>query len=237
MPEFHTNAPTLEKATDITVGKEGTVSVDADLDWFSSVTGAVSDSAGKPVAGVAVTAYGADGSPAATATTDAEGAYTLGRLRAGTCKLEFKDASGKFVTGHSSVKVKADTSVAQDVKLLTPAESAPVPTATPTPTPTATPTPTVPVETEVSVSKKPKLKGKAKVGKTLRVTRGQWSTETVKLRYVWLVNGKKLTGAEGRTLKVTGKLRGKRISVRVVATAPGLDRAVVKTAATPKVTR
>ena len=95
----------------------------------------------------------------------------------------------------------------------------------------------MPVETEVSVSKKPKLKGKAKVGKTLRVTRGQWSTETVKLRYVWLVNGKKLTGAEGRTLKVTGKLRGKRISVRVVATAPGLDRAVVKTAATPKVTR
>jgi hypothetical protein len=66
----------------------------------------------------------------------------------------------------------------------------------------------------------PKVAGKAKVGKKLRASVGTWPAGTT-LHYQWYANGKVVKGATRTTLKVTRKLKGKKVSVRVTGTKPG----------------
>jgi hypothetical protein len=77
----------------------------------------------------------------------------------------------------------------------------------------------------------------AKVTKTLRVTKGTWTPTTVTRKIQWLANGKRIKGATKSRLRLTKKLAGKRISVRVIASAPGLAPLKVTTKRTKQVRR
>jgi hypothetical protein len=68
---------------------------------------------------------------------------------------------------------------------------------------------------------KPKIKGMAKVGKTLKVTAGSWNPASVAKKIRWLANGKVIKKATKRKFTVTVKQKGKRIKVRIVASATG----------------
>jgi hypothetical protein len=54
-------------------------------------------------------------------------------------------------------------------------------------------------------------------GKKLVCQRGSWSNSPSRYSYRWLVNGKRKSGARGRTLGVTRKLRGRKVQCRVTA--------------------
>ena len=63
------------------------------------------------------------------------------------------------------------------------------------------------------VSGKAKAKGTAKVGKKLTATPGKATGATVK--YQWLLNGKAIKKATGKSLKVAKSFKGKKVSVKV----------------------
>ncbi len=70
-----------------------------------------------------------------------------------------------------------------------------------------------------------RVRGKARVGRTLRVSRGTWTPSTVTLRYRWFRKTRSgfepIPGARSRTLSLRKKLRGDRVRVRVRAVALG----------------
>jgi len=115
-----------------------------------------------------------------------------------------------------------------------PAPAAPS-TTTASPTTTTTTTTTAAAATKVVMVKAPRIRGLAKVSQVLRVTRGTWNPTTVSRKVQWLANGKRIKGATKTRLRVTAKLVGKRLSVRVVATAPQLTKLVVSTRTTKRV--
>lgn len=87
--------------------------------------------------------------------------------------------------------------------------------------------------TKVTVLQKPRVRGKARVGRHLRVTRGKYVQNGVTLRRQWQVkrHGKvrPLKGAVGQRLKVRPRHSGAKVRVRIVVTAPGHARRVVRT--------
>jgi hypothetical protein len=147
-----------------------------------------------------------------------------------------------------------------DAQLATPVAEEPTPEPTPEPTLEPTPTPTTPTTTtgtttgtttstatgtstttasagKVLVVKKPRIKGFAKVDQRLRVTKGAWNPTTAKRKIQWLANGKKIKGATKMRLRLTRKMAGKKISVKVTAKAAGMTSVTVRTAPTKKVKR
>lgn len=68
----------------------------------------------------------------------------------------------------------------------------------------------------------PKVKGQAKVGKVLKAKAGAWSPAPTAVSYQWLRNGKPIKKAKKASYRVTRKDRGKRISVRLTISRPGL---------------
>ncbi|WP_150119390.1 sunset domain-containing protein [Enteractinococcus helveticum] len=67
---------------------------------------------------------------------------------------------------------------------------------------------------------RPKVTGTTTVGKTLKVTRGKWTSGTT-FSYQWLRNGKAISGAKKSQYKLTSADRGKKISVRVTGKRSG----------------
>jgi hypothetical protein len=93
----------------------------------------------------------------------------------------------------------------------------------------------------------PTISGTGKVGSTLTAAVAQWGPGTVSLSYQWLANGSPIAAATGTSLKLTGTLLGKKITVKVTGAESGYttDSATssgvtVKTGAmtvpTPKIT-
>lgn len=78
----------------------------------------------------------------------------------------------------------------------------------------------------------PKIKGKAKVGKTLRAIPGAWAPSGTKLKYQWLANGKKIAKATKAKYKVSPKVRGKKITVKVTGSRSGYQTLTKKSKAT-----
>lgn len=78
-------------------------------------------------------------------------------------------------------------------------------------------------------TKRPKVNGVPRAGRVLSVKVKGWkpkpSKKSVKVRYQWLKNGKKIKGAKKATYRVRGKDRGKKITVRVTVKAKGYDKA------------
>lgn len=79
-----------------------------------------------------------------------------------------------------------------------------------------------PATVRLTLKVPPRLTGKARVGKVLKLRGAVWSTTPRTVTYQWLRNGKPVPGARKAAYRVTKKDRGKRISVRVVASKPGL---------------
>ncbi|MCF6379485.1 carboxypeptidase-like regulatory domain-containing protein [Nocardioides KLBMP 9356] len=254
-PEFYDDAATAETATpvELAVGDMPTLAV-ARLAGVAHLVGTVTGSDGAGVAGAEVTAYALQGTEWAsvgTVTAGSDGAYDIGGLSGGVHTLGFRDpVSG--VTEYWNDKAtlaEADTVTVPtadhyDVTLATPLPPAPQPP-TPSVTPSVTPTPpsvtpvatTTPVELMAAVAsvKRGRIKGLAEVGRRLRLTTGMWSPSTVTLKVQWLANGKKIRTATTMRLKVTDKLVGKRISARIVASAPGHTSSSVTTKRTSRV--
>lgn len=87
----------------------------------------------------------------------------------------------------------------------------------------ATTDPTSPVVVGASprATRAPAVSGTAKLGSTLRASSGTWDVPGALLAYTWLRDGKAIPGANGRSYKPTRSDVGKRVAVRVTATAPG----------------
>lgn len=98
--------------------------------------------------------------------------------------------------------------------------------------------PTAPVaKAAVASTLAPRITGTAKVGRTLTGTAGTWSPAAGPRAYQWLANGVPIAGARATTLKVGPALVGKRISLRVTASATGYLDGVATSAATAPVVR
>jgi hypothetical protein len=83
-----------------------------------------------------------------------------------------------------------------------------------------------PVITNLS---RPKITGKNVVGKVLRVSTGKWSPTTVSVSYQWFADGVAVKKATRAAFKLTVKQVGKKMTVRVTATAAGATTGAVKT--------
>lgn len=92
-------------------------------------------------------------------------------------------------------------------------------------------------EPELVLVNAPTITGTAKVGATLSSTGGTFSPAAVTRRYQWLANGAPIAGATSTKLKLDGKLAGKRISVRLTASAPDHPDLVVTSAQTAAVAK
>lgn len=68
---------------------------------------------------------------------------------------------------------------------------------------------------------RPAIRGKAQVGSRLKATPGAWLPADATHTYQWFAGKTAIKGGTKNTLVVKKSLRGKKISVRVTATAPG----------------
>ncbi len=86
-------------------------------------------------------------------------------------------------------------------------------------------------------TKKPKIASKpaAKVGKTLKVSKGTWKSKPKSYSYQWYRGTKAIKGATKSSYKVTKADRGKKIRVKVTAKRTGYPKAAVYTSYTKKV--
>ena len=69
--------------------------------------------------------------------------------------------------------------------------------------------------------KRPRIVGAPVVGKRLAAITGRWRPAPVTLTYRWFAGSRAISGAHGRTLRVTQRQLGTRITVQVVASKPG----------------
>jgi hypothetical protein len=67
---------------------------------------------------------------------------------------------------------------------------------------------------------KPKITGTAKLGNTLKASAGNQVSGT-KITYAWLLNGKPISKATARSLKILSSMKGKKVSVKVTFTRAG----------------
>lgn len=196
-----------------------TSGVDAAMEPAATITGQVTTPTGESMAGVQVRLswhppYYVIPLPD-TYLTDASGRFTIDRLKAATYYLDFYDpASGLRESWNDQP-----------------------PSGMPGPSLTATPivvvagasvtgidavlgTPVVQTRAVTNVTR-PRIRGTLKVGKVVRVTRGEWAPSTVTLSYQWYAGHKAVARATHRRLALTRKLVGKRLKVLVTAQAPG----------------
>ena len=87
-----------------------------------------------------------------------------------------------------------------------------------------------------SRTSRPTISGKARVGRKLTVNTGKWSPAPA-FHFRWYANGKVIKGATGTRLKLTKKLKGKRISVMLVATKAGYNTRTLTSGRTAAVKR
>ena len=168
--------------------------------------------------------------PLATSSTYVVGAGDQGRVL--SVRVRATGYGLEPGTGTSAATVPVTT--ASGPQAPTPTQQ-PLPSSTPTPTSTATPTPVPsPAPATLSNEARPKVTGTPRVGKTLTVSRGSWSVDKVTVRVQWLADGKAVKRATGLKLRLTKAMTGKKISVKVTATA-GSQKVVVRTRPTARV--
>lgn len=99
--EYYTDAFYLNDAEyiDVTAGAT-TAGIDAELAAAGAITGTVTDGEGNPQAGATVIAFNTDGSFYLSATTDANGVYTIRNLPPDGYKVKFRPAQDLAVEWH-----------------------------------------------------------------------------------------------------------------------------------------
>lgn len=248
--EFYNDKTAIEDANpvDLAPGQKANLG-QTELGSAAHLTGLVTGSTGAGIAGADVTAYvPLEGGwvPFTTVQTGTDGRYDVGGLPGGTYKLGFHDPAtnvGEYWNDKSELTDAIELNLAKDwttggldAQLATPL---PTPTETPSPSPTATPTtsPTTTTTTTTTTTNtttksavtmlvRPRIRGVVKVTNVLRVSRGSWNPTKVTRKIQWLANGKRIKGATKARMRLTKKLAGKRISVRIIVSAP--DRLPLK---------
>lgn len=103
-------------------------------------------------------------------------------------------------------------------------------------TATAVSEPTDPVaRAEMVLRGDPKVRGTQRYTQTLTATPGRWRTEPTKVRYRWLHDGERIEGAREASYRIQPGDVGHRLRVEVTATAPGHERATVRSVRTDPV--
>jgi hypothetical protein len=212
--EWWDDAPTAAAALRIQVAREESVNdLDAVLDDLPHIAGQVRGAGGASARGAVVRAlryngpeffYEVDSSPVA-----ADGSYDVGGLQPGTYRLEFDAAPGKYrsewwrnvrsIGSAHDVVISGTTSVTGIDAVLS-------------------------LAPPVRATRAPVITGRTRVGERLRVTDGAWDVGPLRLSYQWRADGEAIPGATGQRLWLGPGLRGKRISVRVKATAIDHER-------------
>ncbi|MDJ1114036.1 hypothetical protein [Microbacterium dauci] len=95
---------------------------------------------------------------------------------------------------------------------------------------------TVTVAKATLAASTPRITGTAKVGRTVKVVAGKWTSGT-KLTYQWRANGVALKGATKSSYKLPASVRGKRITVTVTGTKSGYVTKKMTSRSTSKVAR
>ena len=110
----------------------------------------------------------------------------------------------------------------------TPAPSPPAPPAPPpAPSPPAPPGPApVPPATTFIATAQPTVTGKLRVGRRLTARPGTWTPAPTTVSYKWFANGTSVRRATSAKLLLASRLEGKRISVRITLTRPGVTTIV-----------
>ncbi len=83
----------------------------------------------------------------------------------------------------------------------------------------------------------PTISGRASVGKTLKLKLKSWKPAGIKLKYQWYAGGKAIKGATHTSLKLTRKLVGKKITIKVTGTKAGYKTLTKASKATKKVAK
>ncbi len=249
--EFFDDASSIETATDVvtSVGSPA-VDKDAQLELAAHITGQITDADG-PLTDALAVAYAqvVDGDETywyaqGFGWTSDTGTYAIDGLRSDTYKVEFLTYEnthvGEFFDNVDSLEAATalalgagDTAAGKNAELAKatpdtpPAPPVVVPPVLMPPVvapPVVTPpvvTPPAPQVTHVDSSSKPKVQGKKKVGSTLKAKVASWIPAGASVKYQWLANGKAIKKATKAKLKVTKKLKGKKVSLKVTATSPG----------------
>jgi hypothetical protein len=106
-------------------------------------------------------------------------------------------------------------------------------TATSAPTAPVAAAPVAPLLTFVN-DRLPKIKGTLRVGKTVRVTRGEWTPFPATITYTWFAGKQVFQEGDRRWAKLTKKQAGKRLRVQVTVSAPSYADLVLRTKRTPE---
>lgn len=212
----------------VNVTADSTVVVDAVLDPGANIQGRMSVPAGGPA--VAGNVHVMERSSAGywvevdNGFVEPDGTYYVGGLAGGSYKVWFGDFNRYYANEYYDnvatvdqarvLTVPAGGSVTNiDVLLSNEALPVPPPTSVPAPVPTS-----------VSVSRGPRVTGTMRVGERVRAKIGALTPASATVRYAWFKDGRKIKKATGPRLRLKPTMVGHRISVRVTATSPGLDR-------------
>ena len=212
--EWWDNAPTEAAATRIQVVRgESVDGLDAVLDDLPHISGLVKGAGGASVQGALVRVFRVaapgvfsevDSSPLA-----ADGSYDVGGLQPGTYRLAFDAAPGMYRTEYWNDVREIDSARDVVITRTTPATGVDA---------------VLSLAPPVQLNRRPTIPGRARVGERLTATTGTWDVRLLRFTYQWRADGAVIPRATERNLRLIPRLRGKRISVRVKATATAHER-------------
>jgi protocatechuate 3,4-dioxygenase beta subunit len=227
--EFWDDQPTLELAQDIVLSEAGEVqngfdAVLEDGQYPSDVANLMPPTiSGSPVVGQTLTASPGTWNLAATTF---HYQWFAGTTPVGSGTPAYSPTAadvGKTIT----------VTVVGSVAGLGSAAATSAPTAPVTGTSVTPPPP--PAPKQIANLKLPVIKGTLEAGRRARVTTGRWSPSEVDLTYRWFVGGKSIAKSDHRKLVLKEKWVGKRLKVKVVATADGYLKSMVVTQRSAKI--
>lgn len=195
---------------------------------------------GTPAVGSTLSAQGGSWTPSDTTLAYEWRDEDTGSLRgtAATYQVQAADA-GRWielvVTGSKSGYLPYRAHIGSvRISATVPPAPTPPPVAPP-PAPPVTPSASPPAATPAAITvKKAAVAGKARVGQVLKAKAGSVSVRGVKVTYTWYAGSKAIKKATKATLKLTRKLKGKKVSVRITYRKAGYAT-VVKTIKVGKV--
>ncbi|KQW49253.1 hypothetical protein ASC77_11235 [Nocardioides sp. Root1257] len=194
--EFYNNAVSVWGSYGI--GPQGASGVDVRLELSGHIAGTVAEADGTPIAGASVTVDFADPNDSGwldtrvRTKTAEDGSYDVSRLPASTYSLTITSPYG--TVEYPKLVVAAGTTVRRNVRF--------------------------PYAQQVDNRRRPRIVGKAKVGHKVTAKPGAWNPSRVTLRYRWVVGGRPVARATHASYRLRAADVGKRLRVRVTASAP-----------------